>query len=112
MPFSKEYRAYVEEQLSAAVPIQTRAMFGGVAIYADGLIFALIDNDRLYFKAGDLNRADYEAAGMGAFHPYDTPATMPYWELPPGILENPEELKVWVDKSIAVAVAKKKPKRK
>jgi len=110
MAFSPEFRLHVEEHLSAAVPIQTRPMFGGVGIYADGLFFALIAEDKLYFKVSDLNRADFEAKGMGPFFPFESPTPMGYWELPPGVLENVEELKVWTDKALAVAEGAKKKK--
>lgn len=112
MGFTPEFRAHVEEHLSATVPIQTRAMFGGVGIYSDGLFFALIAEDKLYLKVSDLNRTDFEAAGMGPFFPFDSPTPMHYWELPPGVLEQPDELRVWVDKAIAVAEAAKKPRKK
>jgi DNA transformation protein len=114
MGFSPSYRQHVEEHLSAVVPIATRAMFGGVGIYTEGLIFAIIAEDKLYFKVSELNQADYEAAGMQPFFPYDSPTPMDYWELPPGILEQPEELKVWVEKAVAVAERKRnsKPRKK
>src|SRR5688572_14365839 len=102
MAFTTEYRRAIEEKLSAAVPIRTKAMFGGVGIYSGDLFFALIAEDKLYFKVSDLNRADYEAAGMQPFFPFDSPAPMAYWELPPGIIENPEWLKIWIDKALAV----------
>lgn len=112
MAFTAEYRAHVEEHLSAVAHITSRAMFGGLGIYANGLFFALIDDDRLYFKVSDLNQPDYEAAGMEPFVPWPGAAPMGYWELPPGILERPVELQVWVDKALAVAESKKKPTRK
>ncbi len=67
MGFSKEYREKVEEALSKVVEIRTRPMFGGVGIYAGDLFFALIAEDRLYFKTGDLNREDFEKEGMEPF---------------------------------------------
>ncbi len=97
----------VEEKLSAVLPIRTHAMFGGVGIYAEDLFFALIAEDKLYLKVSDLNRADFEAAGMGPFYPYDSPTPMHYWELPPGILDQPDELAVWVDKALAVAASQR-----
>lgn len=108
MGFSPEYRAAVEEKLAAAVPIRTKPMFGGVGIYSEELFFALIAEDKLYFKVADLNRGDFEARGMGPFYPYDSPTPMHYWELPPGVIDDPEELRVWVDKALAVATKKKK----
>lgn len=112
MPCTAELRSYVEERLSAVTPVRTRAMFGGVGIYANDLIFALIAEDRLYFKVGDLNRADYEAVGMQPFFPYDSPTPMGYYELTPGILESPSELSLWVEKAVAVAEAAKRPRSK
>lgn len=112
MAFTPEYRIYVEERLSAVVPIRTKAMFGGVGIYSGDLFFALIAEDKFYLKVGDLNRADFEAAGMEPFFPYDSPTPMGYWELPPGLIEQPEELGVWVEKALAVADTKKRPRSK
>lgn len=110
MAFTPDYRASVENLLSAVVPITSRAMFGGVGIYGEGLFFALIAEDRLYFKVDDSNRDDFECAGMSPFFPFDSPTPMHYWELPPGVLEKPQELKVWVDKALTVAAKKGKKK--
>lgn len=112
MGFSPKYRAEIEELLGGVVPIRTKAMFGGVGIYSEDLIFALIAEDKLYFKVSDLNRADYEAAGMGPFFPYDSPTPMGYWEVPQTVQAAPVELRVWIDKALAVAEqAKRKKKR-
>jgi DNA transformation protein len=112
MAFTPEYRAHVEEHLSAVVQIQTRAMFGGLGIYSGSLFFALVDEDKLYFKVSELNKDDYEAAHMEPFVPWPGAPPMGYWELPPGVLEEPDVLEVWVDKALAVAESKKKSKRK
>jgi DNA transformation protein len=106
--FSPEYRAAVERKLSKVVPVQTKPMFGGVGIYSEGLFFALIAEDRLYLKVDDSNRGDFEAAGMSAFYPYDSPKPMHYWELPPGVIDKPKELAVWVDKALRVAEGAKR----
>lgn len=108
MGFTPEYRAEVEAKLSAVAPIRTKPMFGGVGIYSDELFFALIAEDKLYFKVSDLNRGDFEAAGMQPFYPYDSGKPMHYWELPPGVIDDAAELLVWVDKALAVAAQKKR----
>ena len=110
MGFSPKYREIVQERLSAVVPIQSKAMFGGVGIYSQGLFFALIAEDRLYLKADDTNRGDFEKAGMGAFYPFDSPKPMHYWELPPGVIDKKRELALWVDKALRVAEAAKRKK--
>lgn len=114
MSFSAEYRDHVEDCLSKVLPIRSKAMFGGVGIYADDVIFAIIAEDKLYLKVDDLNQADYEAAGMEPFYPFESPQPMGYWELPGGVLEDARELKVWADKAVAVAErakTKRKPRK-
>jgi len=109
MPVTPSYRTYIEEQLGRIEPVRTRAMFGGVGIYAGGLFFALMDDDRLYFKVDDGNRPDFEREGMSAFHPFDDASrAMQYYEVPERVLEDPEELEAWMRKAIAVAAKVRK----
>ncbi len=53
MAVSQSYREFVLEQLGRVTPVTGKSMFGGVGIYAQGLFFALIAEDRLYFKVDD-----------------------------------------------------------
>ncbi len=80
MPVSDQYSDYVLEQLCCAGRVTARKMFGGMGLYLQGMFFALIASDILYFKVDDTNRPDYEAAGMGPFQPFaDRPGyTMQY----------------------------------
>jgi TfoX/Sxy family transcriptional regulator of competence genes len=41
--------------------ITTRRLFSGAGLYCDGVIFALILRDTLYFKVDDGNRRAYQA---------------------------------------------------
>jgi DNA transformation protein len=84
-------------------------MFGGVGLYADELFFALLAEDTLYFKVDDTNRPDFEARGLDPFRPYEGGATMGYFRVAEDLLEDPEELKVWADKAVAVARRAKRP---
>jgi DNA transformation protein len=82
-------------------------MFGGAGLYFEGLFFALVADDVLYFKVDDSNRADYESAGMGPFQPFpDKPYTMQYYEVPIEALENRENLYDWARKALDVAERK------
>ena len=110
--YSPEYREMVEEKLSGVVMITTKAMFGGVGIYSEGLFFALIAEDKLYFKVDDTNMPEFEEAGMQPFFPCDSPKPMKYWELPPGLLDDPKELAPWVDKAVRVAENAQRKKKK
>jgi DNA transformation protein and related proteins len=115
MAVTVDFREYVLEQLGRVVPVDWKRMFGGVGLYADGVFFALIDDDILYFKVADANRADFEAAGSRAFSPYgDGVYSMNYLELPVDVLEDVDALRVWTEKSVAVAreaAAKKRTKK-
>jgi len=115
MPVTADFREFVLEQLGRVVAIDWKRMFGGVGLYADGIFFALIDDDIVYFRVGDLNRADFEAAGARAFDPYkDGRSSMSYFELPVDVLEDVDALRAWTEKSVAVAqsAAAKKGKKK
>jgi len=112
MPVSDSFRTFVLDQLGRAVPrIRARSMFGGVGIYSGDLFFALLANDTLYLKVDDSNRPDFEARGMGPFLPFgDERDKMQYYEVPADLLEDPDALRPWAEKAIAVA-AKKKSKK-
>ncbi|HMH26817.1 MAG TPA: TfoX/Sxy family protein [Gemmatimonadaceae bacterium] len=112
MPVSPSFRVLVLDQLSRAMPrIRARSMFGGVGIYSGDLFFALIADDTLYFKVDDSTRPDFVARGMGPFRPFgDDGGTMQYYQLPEDLLEDPDALRPWAEK--AVAIARAKPKRR
>ena len=100
--------------LKAIKPITSRKMFGGVGIYCDGIFFAVIDDDKLYFKSNETNAADYDrydaAQWIIAGEP---PSLMPYREVPESVRNNPDLLAGFIDAAVAVANAKKaKPKKK
>ncbi len=106
---SESFRIFVLEQLRRVrSDIRDRSMFGGVGIYGSDLFFALIADDTLYFKVNDTNRPDFEARGMGPFQPYgDSGEVMQYYQVPDDLLENPDALAPWVEKSMAVAREKR-----
>lgn len=107
MGFSKEFREQIEQRLSTVCQITTRAMFGGVGIYSDGFFFALIAEDKLYFKVNPNDVSEFTDLGMGPFFPFESPKPMHYYEVPESILSNPQELKLWVDRAVAIARSKK-----
>ena len=111
MSVSASYREFVLDQLGAVAPVSAKSMFGGVGVYSGGLFFALMADDRLYFKVDDSNRGDYEAKGMGAFHPFGDERAMNYYEVPEDALEDPEELAQWTIKAMKVAALKPRKKK-
>ena len=104
MAVSQSYREFVLEQLGRATPVNGKSMFGGVGIYAGGLFFALIAEDRLYFKVDDATRPDFEQRGMEPFRPFGEDSAMGYYEVPADVVEDVEQLEHWARKAIDVAV--------
>jgi DNA transformation protein len=109
VPVSPSFRTFVLDQLGRVVPrVRARSMFGGVGMYAGELFFALIDDDTLYLKVDDTNRADFEARGMEPVRPYgEGGEVMQYYQVPDDVLEDPDALRTWAERSIAVAGSKK-----
>ncbi len=113
MAFSNGYRDFVVEQLGRVAPVTARSMFGGVGLYAQGLFFALIADDRLYFKVDDSTRPEFERLGMEPFRPYGEESAMGYYEVPADVLEDVARLELWMKNAISVAAKAKtrSPKR-
>ncbi len=80
-------------------------MFGGFGIFRDGVMFGLIAQGTLYFKADDINRTAHEGAGMPPFRYTrgDKVREMSYWQVPLDVLEDPVELATWTYHAIAAA---------
>ena len=114
MSVSDEYLESVREWLAFVDGLRIRRMFGGAMISRDDLPFALVADDVLYLKADEVNRPNFEAAGMDMFQPFpDKPMKMPYGEVPAEVLEDREELERWVKGALNAArrdAAKKKRK--
>jgi DNA transformation protein and related proteins len=112
MAVSGTYRLFVLEQLGRIAPVVGKSMFGGVGIYAQGLFFALIAEDRLYFKVDDATRPDFERLGMEPFRPFGEQKAMGYYEVPADVMEDSTQLAIWTKKAIAVAAKAKRSKAK
>jgi DNA transformation protein len=112
MAVSTGFRTFVLDQLSQIVSVTTRPMFGGLTFFHEGRAFALIAEERLYFKVDETNRGDFEAKGMGPFLPFGDPGKpMGYYELPEEALEDLDELRPWVLQSLQVAARAARPRK-
>jgi DNA transformation protein len=104
---TEQYLAFVLDQLGQVRKITSRRMFGGVGFYAGEHFFALADDDTLYFKVDDTTRPDFEREGARPFQPFGPDSKpMGYYEVPPRVLEDAEELALWMTRAILVATAR------
>ncbi len=60
-----------------------------------------------YCKINDQTRPDFEEYGMRPFRPSDKQTLKSYYEVPPDVLENEEELISWARKAIQVTRSQK-----
>jgi DNA transformation protein len=105
MPRSREFVEFVLEQMASFGRVRARAMFGGYGIYMDDRIFAIIVDDRLYFRADTATRGEFEARGLGPFTYVmrGKPVAMPYFEAPPEVFEEPDTMRYWAQMAYAAA---------
>jgi DNA transformation protein and related proteins len=121
MAVSAQFLQFAIDLLSQVQAVESRRMFGGAGFYAGQHFFAIADDDTLYFKVDAATRPRYEAEGMRAFQPMgpDSAPMRGYYQLPPRLYEDVDELREWMRAAIAVAahaaaaaVAAKSPRRK
>lgn len=103
MAVSDDFLAYILDQFSVWGNVTVRKMFGGAGLYRDGKMFGLVAENVVYLKVDDTNRDKFVAAGSKPFKPYpDKHAMKSYYEIPPDILEDSEELIKWAKESLSV----------
>lgn len=91
------------DTLAAAGELSTRKMFGGVGIFEQGTMFAIVNSaGQVYFRAGDENLERFTAAGS---HRH---GKMPYYSVPDAVLRDGRVLLGWAESAIAVSRASKK----
>jgi DNA transformation protein len=95
----------LKEIFSSFGPVSIRRMFGGIGVYAEGTMFALVGYGELYLKADEETIPAFRAAGAGPFI-YDMKGrrvAMSYWKLPDRLLDEPDELAEWARAALRVA---------
>ena len=110
MPVSAAYKAFIEDLLSGFGRVTIRNMFSGAGLYADGVMFAILADDTLYLKTNAVSAFAFASEGMTPFKYQPAgkdPVAMPYWEVPPRLLEEPEELARWARQAHDIARASK-----
>ena len=95
--------------------IVVRRMFGGEGLFRDGLMFAIVHEEKLYFKTSEESRLAFIAEGVGPlFFKFKNAEGVltSYYELPDRLYDDPEELALWARTAFAVALESPTAKKK
>jgi len=98
---------FVQDLFAELAPITTRKMMGGLTIYSDGLVFAILDaSGQIFLKAADEFAKRLEAAGSTLFTftgKNGKTRSMNYWTLPNAALDDPELAAKWAKGALDAA---------
>ena len=121
MVASAAFAEFLREQLAPLGRVTMRRMFGKTGVFGDGVMFAVVTENTLYFRVDDQNRATFREAE--AFPPLNyakkgSTIDLSFWRVPERLFDEPDELVAWAQAALAAArrVAAKRervaPKRK
>jgi DNA transformation protein and related proteins len=121
MVASETYADFLREQLAPLGRLSLRRMFGKTGVFCDGVMFAVVTDNTLYFRVDDHNREVFKEAE--AFPPLNyakggVMIDLSFWRAPERLFDEPEELVTWARAALAAAhrIAAKReraaPKRK
>ena len=95
MALSDEEIAHVLDLFSDLGSVTTRKMFGGLGIYHEGTIFAVVMRDgRTLLKGQGDMQTRFQDMGLERWsyaRPGKAPTNMPYWHLPDSALDDASE---------------------
>src|SRR5882724_4823424 len=80
--------------------------FGKTGVFFDGVMFAMVTENTLYFRVDDQNRATFKEAQ--SFPPLNyakkgRTIDLSFWRVPERLFDEPDELVVWARAALAAA---------
>jgi DNA transformation protein len=106
MVASESFAEFLCEQLAPLGRVTMRRMFGKTGVFCDGLMFAMVTDDTLYFRVDDLNRATFREAGSSPPLNYAKKGRtidLSFWRAPERLWDEPDELVAWARTAMGAA---------
>jgi DNA transformation protein len=109
--------AWVQEALEPLGTVTMRRMMGGATLYLDGIIFAILDEGEIWFKADEETNAVWDAEGCERFSVTFKDGrvdTMNYRRGPSDVYDDAEAMQHWAQLAAeagARGMAKRKPRK-
>ena len=107
MALSETYYKSTLAMITQARPVTAKKMFGGAGLYCQDAFFAVMDDDRTYFKVDAESEPTYLALNMAGWGEIKT-GGFRYREVPAHILAEPESLGMWIDAAVKATLTNKK----
>ncbi len=104
---------WLGEALADLGSLSARHMMGGRTLYLDGIVFAIIADDDLWFKADAASDAIWDEAGCPRFTytmGEGRTGTMNYRRAPDEVHDDPEALRRWA--GLALEAGRRGPAKK
>ena len=106
MVASEPYAEFLREQLAPLGHVSLRRMFGKTGVFCDGVMFAMVTDNTLYFRVDDHNREIFKEAESSPPLNYAKGGAMidlSFWRVPERLFDEPDELIAWARAALAAA---------
>ena len=106
MVASETYAEFLREQLAPLGHVSLRRMFGKTGVFCDGVMFAMVTDNTLYFRVDDHNREIFKEAESSPPLNYAKGGAMidlSFWRVPERLFDEPDELIAWARAALAAA---------
>jgi DNA transformation protein len=113
MAYDMGLAEWVAEAMEPLGDVTRKRLFGGATLYCQGVAFAILAFDALWFKADALSDAEWDAAGAARFaveREDGKVQSMNYRRAPDAAYDDADELRRWG--SLALAAAHRAPPKK
>ena len=106
MVASDAFAEFLREQLAPLGRVTLRRMFGKSGVFCDGVMFAMVTENTLYFRVDEENRAAFSEAEC--FPPLNyakqgSTIDLSFWRVPERLFDEPDELVAWAQAALSAA---------
>jgi DNA transformation protein len=115
MSFDEGLYAWVEEALEPLGKLSLRKMMGGATLYLDGTIFAILDEDEIWFKADEESNPIWDAEGRERFSVTFKDGTvdqMNYRRGPTDVYDDADAMRHWARVALEAGARRPVKRRK
>ena len=106
MAASDSFGEFLRELLAPLGPVTLRRMFGKTGVFCDGVMFAVVTDNTLYFRVDDDNRVVFKEAESSPplnYQKQGRAIDLAFWRAPERLFDEPDELLAWGRAALAAA---------